>query len=208
MGRSYNRKPLFLCYKYDLNCDNVMYCDTQELKMTTMLQSNRVGVRVGRQSSSARVSCRKPVVVVQAIRKPNVSDVKSSYAKSRASPLDSLVRYVSEAFSQIFSRDVSEVPWQGMSFTGRISHHENTSSRYREMHPLMGRKAVGSLEAVPVESSAQEQGSNYFVNSIGRVLGGNVDAKSPEPKKFYSTGYTGKSYSSRKVRKEVNRLWR
>jgi hypothetical protein len=72
----------------------------------------------------------------------------------------------------------------------------------------MGRKAVGSLEAVPVESGAQEQGSNYFVNSIGRVLGGNVDAKSPEPKKFYSTGYTGKSYSSRKVRKEVNRLWR
>lgn len=179
--------------------------------MTAMLQSNRVGVRVGPQSSSARAVpvSRKPVVVVQAIRKPNVSDVRASYAKSRASPLDSLVRYVSEAFSQIFSRDVSEVPWQGMSFTGRISHHENTSGRYREMHPLMsGSKVAGSLEAVPVESSPQEQGSNYFVNSIGRVLGGNVDESSPEPKKFYSTGYTGKSYSSRKVRKEVNRLWR
>ena len=201
-------KPLLVCSKYERCYVDYIHCDLQKPIMTAMLQSNRVGVRVGRQSSSARAGpvCRRPVVVVQAIRKPNVSDVKASYARSRASPLDSLVRYVSEAFSQIFSRDVSEVPWQGMSFTGRISHHENTSSRYREMHPLMsGRKVV---EAVPVESSAQKQGSNYFVNSIGRVLGGNVDEASPEPKKFYSTGYTGKSYSSRKVRREVNRLWR
>lgn len=142
-------------------------------------------------------------VQAQALKRPAVNDVKVSFAKKRASPLESMVTYVSEAFGQIFSNGMHDtVPWvEQPAFSGSISHgHQHHSG---------GGYAKGFVE---VKSEQQASKGGFIVDSIGRsFFGTNVNAleeTSSEPRKFYSTGYSGKKYGSRRIRREVNRLSR
>jgi hypothetical protein len=44
---------------------------------------------------------------------------------------------------------------------------------------------------------------------VGRsFFGANLNEQSSEPRKFYSTGYTGRVASARKIRRDVDRLGR
>jgi len=142
-------------------------------------------------------------VQVQAIKRPVAKDVKVFFAKERAGPLDTMVSYVSEAFGQIFSNGMHDtVPWvEQPAFSGSISHgrHHHSGAGY----------AKGFVETRDEEHSAS---SGFIVDSIGRsFFGANVneyEEKSSEPRKFYSTGYTGKKYGSRRIKREVNRVSR
>lgn len=78
------------------------------------------------------------------------------------------------------------------------------------MHPEV---MQGAPIPVPVEepgsAAVRRQSSNFLVDSIGRIMGGNVDEDmSTEPRKFYSTGYAGKRYSQRRLRREYNKVSR
>lgn len=151
----------------------------------------------------------RAAVKVTAMKQPSIQHVKKAFAKEHPSPIDSVVTYVSEAFSQIFRTNESQVPWSGTSFSGRIPHHENASIRNRSMNPYQKKNMVVQAIPVPVDEHATGGArTNFVVDSIGRVLGGRVDETSDEPKKFYSTGYTGKKYGSRRVKREVNRVSR
>lgn len=142
-------------------------------------------------------------VQVHAIKRPAIKDVKDSFAKKRASPLESMVTYVSEAFGQIFSNGMHDtVPWvEQPAFSGSISHG-------RQHHGGAG-YAKGFVK---MNDHAQSSKNGFIVDSIGRsFFGANVnelETTSTEPRKFYSTGYTGKKYGSRRIKREVNRVSR
>ena len=142
-------------------------------------------------------------VHVQAIKRPAVKDVKASFAKKRVSPFDTMVTYVSEAFGQIFSNGMQDtVPWvEQPAFSGSISHGRQ--------HHTGGGYAKGFVENAKEEHASK---GGFIVDSIGRsFFGANVnelEEKSSEPRKFYSTGYSGKKYGSRRIKREVNRVSR
>lgn len=150
----------------------------------------------------------RAAVKVAAMKQPSTQRVKGAFAKEHQSPIDSVVMYISEAFSQIFRTTESQVPWSGTSFSGRILHHENAGTRNRSMNPYQKKNVVAQAIPVQVDEQANGGATNFVVDSIGRIMGGRVDESSGEPKKFYSTGYTGKKYGSRRVKREVDRVWR
>lgn len=149
------------------------------------------------------VSRPRSTVRVYAIKRPAAKDVKASFAKRRSSPLEAMVTYISEAFGQIFSNGMHDsVPWvEQPAYEGSISHGHH--------HHNGGGYAKGFVEKT--EESHEVKG-DFIVDSIGRsFFGTNVNAlegTSSEPKRFYSTGYTGKKYGSRRIQREVNRLSR
>lgn len=134
------------------------------------------------------------------------SKYKESFAKEHQGPLDAVVRYVSEAFSYVFQSTRSSVPWEGTatSFDGQISHHDD---QHRHRHFEYGQRALAVVASV--DEDAGDVSHQYIVDSIGRgFFGANVTEGGGEPKRFYSTGYTGKKYGSRRIKREVNRLSR
>jgi len=136
--------------------------------------------------------------------RPSRGDLVRGDGVSKGMPLGDVVQYLSEAFSQIFRPVGSDVPWYSEPFEGKIVHHEDDIGRMRGMHP------GGPAQPVPIMVEGQGRGgeTNYVVDSIGRLLGKNVSTHSQEPKKFYSTGYRGKAYSQRRLRKQYDRLSR
>ena len=49
----------------------------------------------------------------------------------------------------------------------------------------------------------------WVTDTVGRsFFGANLNEQSSEPRKFYSTGYTGRVASARKIRRDVDRLGR
>ncbi len=69
----------------------------------------------------------------------------------------------------------------------------------------------GKYEAIIEDNGPHGEGPiGWVTDSVGRSLfGTNLNDKlSSEPSKFYSTGYTGRVASARKIRRDVDRLGR
>ena len=193
---------------------------------STMFSTAQRGVRLqdsakdsakaGRRHT-ARVRAR---VVVMAMRKPSVLDLKENY---RRGPLDGIGEYLSEAFAQIFSGkgEEAQVPWiEQPAFSGSISHHESGARGHGHsgMHSGVytrghGHKyAEGGLHDSMSENGSEHAGPlSWVTDSVGRSFFGanlNDQGQTTEPKKFYSTGYTGRVMSARRIRRDVDRLGR
>jgi len=148
---------------------------------------------------------------VMAIRKPSTADFKHAFNKKRGGPLDDIGGYVSEAFAQIFSGldEAKAVPWiEQPAFSGTIAHHEagsHHSSRFNDG----GYPGKRQADAVQSEHGVAKAPVGWVTETVGRsFFGTNIDDSSSEPHVFYSTGYTGRKFSARRIRREVDRLGR
>lgn len=167
-------------------------------------------------SSTNRKSARKQVVV-QAMRNPNKADAfKENF---RRGPLDDIGSYVSEAFAQIFTGldEAEQVPWiEQPAFSGSIAHHEVGT---RHGHASGGHSPMyydggfdKKYEVIRDDDHLHGEGPlGWITDSVGRsFFGTNLSegGGSVEPRKYYSTGYSGRKASARRVRREVDRLGR
>eukprot|EP00889_Picochlorum_renovo_P006178 jgi/Picre1/33208/NNA_008533.t1 len=135
-----------------------------EIRMNSALNAQRRVPTVSARPQRAAVK-------VTAMKQPSTQRVKRAFAKEHQSPIDSMVMYISEAFSQIFRTTESQVPWSGTSFSGRILHHENAGTRNRSMNPYQKKNVVAQAIPVQVDEQANGGATNFVVDSIGRIMG-------------------------------------
>lgn len=97
------------------------------------------------------------------------------------------------------------------AFSGSVRHHETGSrhghSNSKVYHEVdFGKKYEGIIG----DDGVHRVGPlGWVTDTVGRsFFGANLNDQSSEPRKFYSTGYTGRVASARKIRRDVDRLGR
>ncbi len=106
-------------------------------------------------------------------------------------------------------------PWpcriEQPAFSGSLRHHE-FGARHGHSHPIMSPEGdFGTKYQAIVEDGgvAGDGPLGWVTDTVGRsFFGANLNEQSSEPRKFYSTGYTGRVASARKIRRDVDRLGR
>ena len=137
-------------------------------------------------------------------------------ANFRRGPLDDIGSYISEAFAQIFSGldEAEQVPWiEQPAFSGSITHHEIGNRHGHAHHSHMYHEGgfEKKYEVIREDDLHGDGPLGWVTDSIGRSFFGtnlNDHREVMEPKRFYSTGYTGRKASARRIRREVDRLGR